>query len=113
MKDMKKYILIVAMLAMTTVATVGQTAMARKESGSGTETVNGVNRWVNPFVGSSNYGTTNPGAVCPNGMMSATPFNVMGSDLNRFDKDKRWWSTPYSSDNSFMTGFSHVNLSGV
>lgn len=113
MKDMKKYILIVAMLAMTTVATVGQTAMARKESGSGTETVNGVNRWVNPFVGSSNYGTTNPGAVCPNGMMSATPFNVMGSDLNRFDKDKRWWSTPYSSDNSFITGFSHVNLSGV
>ena len=73
----------------------------------------GVNGWVNPFVGTSNYGTTNPGAVCPNGMMSATPFNVMGSDLNRFDKDKRWWSTPYSSDNSFMTGFSHVNLSGV
>ena len=113
MKDMKKYILIVAMLAMTTVATVGQTAMARKESGSGTETVNGVNRWVNPFVGTSNYGTTNPGAVCPNGMMSATPFNVMGSDLNRFDKDKRWWSTPYTSDNKYFTGFSHVNLSGV
>ena len=68
---------------------------------------------VNPFVGSSNYGTTNPGALCPNGMMSVTPFNVMGSEANRFDKDSRWWSTPYSSDNCFFTGFSHVNLSGV
>ena len=68
---------------------------------------------VNPFIGSSNYGTTNPGALCPNGMMSVTPFNVMGSELNRYDKDSRWWSTPYSSDNKYFTGFSHVNLSGV
>lgn len=69
--------------------------------------------YVNPFVGTSNFGTTNPGAVCPNGMMSVTPFNVTGSNLNVFDKDSRWWSTPYSSDNSYLTGFSHVNLSGV
>ena len=69
--------------------------------------------YVNPFIGTSNYGTTNPGAICPNGMMSATPFNVMGSNLNRYDKDSRWWSTPYCSDNRFFTGFSHVNLSGV
>ena len=68
---------------------------------------------VNPFIGTSNYGTTNPGALCPNGMMSVTPFNVMGSDLNRYDKDSRWWSTPYSSDNKYFTGFSHINLSGV
>ena len=68
---------------------------------------------VNPFIGTSNYGTTNPGALCPNGMMSVTPFNVMGSQLNRYDKDSRWWSTPYSSDNKYFTGFSHVNLSGV
>ena len=68
---------------------------------------------VNPFIGSSNYGTTNPGALCPNGMMSVTPFNVMGSELNRYDKDKRWWSTPYCQDNRYFTGFSHVNLSGV
>ena len=68
---------------------------------------------VNPFIGSDNYGTTNPGAVRPNGMMSVAPFNVMGSDLNRFDKDKQWWSTPYSNVNSFFTGYSHVNLSGV
>ena len=26
--------------------------------------------YVNPFIGTTNFGTTNPGAVCPNGMMS-------------------------------------------
>jgi len=70
-------------------------------------------KFVNPFVGTTNFGTTNPGAVRPNGMMSVTPFNVMGSDLNGYDKDARWWSTPYDVTNKFMTGFSHVNLSGV
>lgn len=69
--------------------------------------------YVNPFIGTSNYGTTNPGAVCPQGMMSVTPFNVMGAASNKFDKDSQWWSTPYSSDNNFFTGFAHVNLSGV
>lgn len=68
---------------------------------------------VNPFIGTSNFGTTNPGAVCPNGLMSVVPFNVMGSDLNKYDKDARWWSTPYEYHNVFFTGFSHVNLSGV
>lgn len=69
--------------------------------------------YVNPFIGTANFGTTNPGAACPNGMMSVSPFNVMGSDLNTFDKDSRWWSTPYSHENRYFTGFSHVNLSGV
>lgn len=69
--------------------------------------------YVNPFIGTSNYGTTNPGAVCPHGMMSVVPFNVMGSKLNRFDKDSQWWSTPYSSDNKYFTGFAHGSLSGV
>lgn len=72
-----------------------------------------VTDYVNPFVGTTNFGTTNPGAICPNGMMSVTPFNVMGSDLNVHDKDSRWWSTPYCFENKFFTGFSHVNLSGV
>lgn len=69
--------------------------------------------YVNPFVGGTNFGTTNPGAVAPNGMMSVVPFNVMGSELNKYDKDARWWSTPYEYHNRFFTGFSHVNLSGV
>lgn len=69
--------------------------------------------YVNPFIGTTNYGTTHPGAVRPNGLMSVVPFNVMGSDLNRFDKDRQWWSTPYDHTNKFLTGFSHVNLSGV
>ena len=69
--------------------------------------------WVNPFVGTTNFGTCNPGAVLPNGLMSVSPFNVMGSELNQFDKDARWWSTPYDITNSYLTGFSHVNLSGV
>ena len=33
--------------------------------------------YVNPFVGTTNYGTTNPGAVVPQGMMSATPFKTI------------------------------------
>lgn len=69
---------------------------------------------VNPFIGTSNFGTTNPGVVLPSGLMSITPFNVMGGEgINKWEKDSRWWSTPYSADNKFMTGFSHVNLSGV
>lgn len=69
--------------------------------------------YVNPFIGTTNYGTTNPGPLTPNGMMSVAPFNVMGSNQNKYDKDKQWWSTPYSYDNSFFTGYAHVNLSGV
>ncbi len=68
---------------------------------------------VNLFIGTTNYGTTNPGPVMPNGMMSVAPFNVMGSPKNRFDKDSQWWSTPYSYENRYFTGYAHVNLSGV
>ncbi len=69
--------------------------------------------YVNPFIGTSNFGATNPGAICPHGFVSVSPFNVMGSDKNVFDKDKRWWSTPYAFENSVFTGYSHINLSGV
>lgn len=69
--------------------------------------------YVDPFIGTTNYSVCNPGAVCPNGMMSVVPFNVMGSDLNPFDKDKRWWSAPYEYTNKYFTGFAHVTLSGV
>ncbi len=87
--------------------------IADRAGNNGVTGNDGVTGYVNTFIGTSNFGTTNPGAICPNGMMSVTPFNVMGSKLNTWDKDSRWWSTPYSSDNCFFTGFSHVNLSGV
>ena len=69
--------------------------------------------YVDPFIGTTNYSVCNPGAVCPHGMMSVVPFNVMGSDLNVYDKDKRWWSAPYEYNNKYFTGFAHVTLSGV
>ncbi len=69
--------------------------------------------WVNPFIGTTNFGACHPGAATPGGLMSVSPFNVMGSSLNTWDKDSRWWSTPYADENQYFTGFSHVNLSGV
>ena len=69
--------------------------------------------YVNPFVGTTNYGTTHPGAVCPQGLMSVVPFNVMGTEGGNIDKDTRWWSTGYEYRNTFFTGYAHVNLSGV
>ncbi|WP_420321318.1 GH92 family glycosyl hydrolase [Flagellimonas sp.] len=70
-------------------------------------------QYVNPFIGTSNFGTTNPGPIAVRGMANVSPFNVAGPQNLPFEKDSRWWSTPYSSDNNFLTGFSHVNLSGV
>ena len=68
---------------------------------------------VNPFIGTSNFGATNPGAIAPRGMVSVTPFNVAGSQNLPLEKDSQWLSTPYVNENTFLTGFSHVNLSGV
>lgn len=71
--------------------------------------------FVNPFIGTSNYGATHPGAVRPMGMASVSPFNVAfkKGEENVFEKDSEWHSRPYVAENSFLTGFSHVNLSGV
>ncbi|MBR5206631.1 MAG: GH92 family glycosyl hydrolase [Alistipes sp.] len=69
--------------------------------------------WVNPFIGTADYSATHPGAVVPHGMMAAVPFNVTGSELNRYDKDNRWWSTPYDIRNKYSVGFAHGALSGV
>ena len=68
--------------------------------------------FVNPFIGTSNFGATNPGAIAPRGMVSVSPFNVSGTQ-NALEKDSRWLSNPYVYENTFLTGFSHVNLSGV
>lgn len=69
--------------------------------------------YVNPFIGTSNFGTTNPGPIAVRGMANVSPFNVAGSQNLPLEKDSRWLSTPYVHENNFLTGFSHVNLSGV
>ncbi|WP_423242471.1 GH92 family glycosyl hydrolase [Zhouia spongiae] len=69
--------------------------------------------YVNPFIGTSNYGATNPGAIAPRGMASVSPFNVAGPQNLPHEKDSRWLSNPYVHQNTFLTGFTHVNLSGV
>lgn len=69
--------------------------------------------WVDPFIGTADYSATHPGAVVPHGMMAVVPFNVTGSELNRYDKDTRWWSTPYDIRNNYSVGFAHGALSGV
>ena len=61
--------------------------------------------YVNPFIGTTNFGTTNPGAVCPNGMMSVVPFNVMGSADNKYDKDARWWGRVSGIGLSFIDAY--------
>lgn len=70
-------------------------------------------QYVNPFIGTSNYGTTNPGPIAVRGMVSVSPFNVSGPQNLPLEKDNRWLSTPYVHENKFLTGYSHVNLSGV
>ncbi|MCL6267077.1 GH92 family glycosyl hydrolase [Flagellimonas myxillae] len=69
--------------------------------------------YVNPFIGTSNFGTTNPGPIAVRGMANVSPFNVAGPQNLPLEKDSRWLSTPYVHENKFLTGFSHVNLSGV
>lgn len=72
--------------------------------------------YVNPFIGTSNFGATHPGAIAPRGMLSISPFNV-AFDKKKFkselEKDSRWLSNPYVNENQFLTGFSHANMSGV
>ena len=69
--------------------------------------------YVNPFIGTSNYGATYPGPIAPRGMASISPFNVAGLKNLPLEKDSQWLSTTYVHENTFLTGFSHVNLSGV
>lgn len=69
--------------------------------------------YVNPFIGTSNYGAAFPGPIAPRGMASISPFNVSGPKNLPLEKDSRWLSNPYVNENTFLTGFSQVNLSGV
>ncbi len=69
--------------------------------------------FVNPLIGTSNYGAAFPGPIAPRGMASISPFNVAGSQNKPLEKDSQWLSNPYVNENTFLTGFSQVNLSGV
>jgi predicted alpha-1,2-mannosidase len=71
--------------------------------------------YVNPFIGTANFGATHPGAQFPHGMASVVPFNVAfkAGKENKFEKDEAWNSRSYIHENKYLTGFSHVNLSGV
>ncbi len=67
---------------------------------------------VDPFIGTSNFGATNPGAVMPAGMVSVVPFNVAfkkGAE-NKFEKDSEWHSRPYVFENKFLTGFTKCTV---
>jgi predicted alpha-1,2-mannosidase len=63
-------------------------------------------RYVNPFIGTAYPGNTNPGAVRPWGMASISPFNS-------YDPDDRVWSSVYIHGKKYISGFSHLNLSGT
>ena len=69
--------------------------------------------FVNPIIGTSNFGAAFPGPIAPRGMASISPFNVSGSQNRPLEKDSQWLSNPYVNENAFLTGFSQVNLSGV
>lgn len=68
--------------------------------------------YVNPFIGTSNYGTTQPGPVVPGGMVSMSPYNTIPRAEHRIHSDN-WCSTPYEYTNTWCIGFTQVNLSGV
>ncbi len=71
--------------------------------------------YVNPFIGTSNYGATHPGAQYPHALASVAPFNVAfkKGEGNVHEKDLEWNSRVYIHENKHLTGYSHVNLSGV
>lgn len=69
--------------------------------------------YVNPFIGTSNYGATYPGAVVPWGMASVVPYTVTPHKGNEYSNTNDWCSNPYVHNNNWFTGFTHLNLSGV
>ncbi|MFI3299353.1 MAG: GH92 family glycosyl hydrolase [Rikenellaceae bacterium] len=72
----------------------------------------GVSQYVNPFIGTSNFGVTHPGPVVPGGMVSMSPFNTIPREEHYINTDG-WCSTPFVYENIWCIGFTQVNLSGV
>ncbi len=96
---MKKLFYLSLSLALTFASAKGQTTKSPSE-------------YVNPFIGTSNFGVTHPGPVMPGGMVSISPFNTIPSDDHQIHTDG-WCSTPYVFENKWTIGFTQVNLSGV
>lgn len=100
-------LMVPAALATTIVATKAMAATPAPYSPAPSQ-------YVDPMIGTANFGATHPGAQYPHALLSVSPFNVaFGGKLNAFDKDAAWNSRVYIKENQFLTGFSHVNLSGV
>ena len=84
----KSFILSLLLWSTAVAATAAPAASPATTDGTVKQAVD----YVNPFIGTTNFGTCNPGAICPRGMMSVTPFNVMGdSKANVINKDSLWW----------------------
>jgi len=64
-------------------------------------------QYVNPFIGTSNSGYTNPGAVLPWGMLSLSPFNSYDTIHKTAE------ASAYIYGNKYIAGFTHLNMSGV
>ena len=62
---MKGYILGIALLATALISQTADAETTQQPTERGEQAK--ITSYVDPFVGTSNYGTTNPGAVCPNG----------------------------------------------
>lgn len=113
---MKKYLLLfksALFLGLSSLVTA-DTAAATSSEKPAVKAVSGNSRYVNPFIGTANFGATHPGAQYPHALASLSPFNVaFGGTLNKFEKDAAWNSRGYIHENQYLTGFSHLNLSGV
>lgn len=64
----------------------------------------GLTDYVNPFIGTLNGGNTNPGAVIPWGMVSLSPMTTNEGETT---------SSPYIYGKKYISGFSHLNMSGT
>ncbi len=69
--------------------------------------------YIDPFIGTSNYGVTQPGPVVPQGMASMSPFNTFPHGRDHRINTSSWCSTPFVYENKWCAGFTQVNLSGV
>ena len=63
-------------------------------------------KFVNSFIGTTNGGNTNPGAVMPWGMASIAPFNAY--DTLVFPGR---YPSPYVDGGKYISGFTNVGLS--